>query len=481
MHEVRKPIKPILLIDDEKSVVQGFQFMLEGGGLLNTLGCSDSRQVMDLMAEKEVSVVLLDLSMPHLSGEELLPRLCERHPDVPVIIITGINEVETAVACMRTGAFDYLVKPVDEATLVSVVQRALELSELRSEYASFKDRVFSNKLDHPDAFADIVTNNTQMYSLFQYIETIAPSPRPVLITGETGVGKELVAKALHALSGRDGAFVAVNVAGLDDNVFSDTLFGHTKGAFTGADKIRAGLIERASGGTLFLDEIGDLESASQIKLLRLLQENEYYPLGADAAKPADARIVVATNRDARELREAKEFRADLYYRLQTHEICVPPLRDRLDDIPILVDCFLELAAESLKKKKPTPPPELFTLLGTYRFPGNVRELESVVFDAVSRHKSHMLSCEVFQNHIEKNQPAGQEVETISPTGGTPREEAASPFALFGKLPALSEASALLIQEAMKRADGNQTIAAKMLGITRSGLSKAITRQRTSTE
>ncbi len=452
--------------------------MLEGDGLLNTLGCSDSRHVMDLMDEDEISVVLLDLSMPHLSGEELLPQLCERHPNVPVIIVTGINEVETAVACMRTGAFDYLVKPVDEATLVSVVRRALELSELRNEYASFKDRVFSNTLDHPEVFADIVTNNTKMHSLFQYIETIAPSPRPVLVTGETGVGKELVAKALHALSGRDGAFVAVNVAGLDDNVFSDTLFGHTKGAFTGADKIRAGLIERASGGTLFLDEIGDLESASQIKLLRLLQENEYYPLGADAAKPADARIVVATNKDARELREAKEFRADLYYRLQTHEICVPPLRDRLDDIPILVDCFLEQAAESLKKKKPTPPPELFTLLGTYRFPGNVRELESVVFDAVSRHKSHMLSSEVFRDHIEKNQPSGQEQEAISPPGGTPRGETASPFSLFGKLPTLSEAPALLIQEAMKRADGNQTIAAKMLGITRSGLSKAITRNRT---
>jgi DNA-binding NtrC family response regulator len=475
------PTKPILLVDDEQMAIQGFQFTLEAAGLLNTIGCQDSRRVIDLMAERDISVVVLDLSMPHVTGEELLPQLREGFPGVPVIVVTGTNDVATAVECMQAGAFEYLLKPVEETKLASAVRRAIEMGELRSEYTSFKDKVLSNTLDHPEAFSQIITNNAKMHSVFQYIETISVSSRPVLVTGDTGVGKELIARSLHELGEYDGAFVAVNVAGLDDNAFSDTLFGHTKGAFTGADTVRPGLIERASGGTLFLDEIGDLESASQVKLLRLLQENEYYPLGADAAKPATARVVVATNRNIREMLEAKQFRADLFYRLQTHEIHVPPLRERMDDIPTLVDYFLDQAAESLKKRKPTPPPELFTLLGTYHFPGNVRELESVVFDAVSRHKSHMLSCEVFRNHIEKDRPSGQTQAVAAPTGDTTADEAPSPFALFGRLPTMSEAPVLLIQEAMKRADGNQTVAAQMLGITRSGLSKAIKRHQESGE
>ena len=189
-----------------------------------------------------------------------------------------------------------------------------------------------------------------MSSIFQYCEVVAKSQQPVIIIGETGVGKELIAKAIHDLSGLRGKFVPVNVAGLDDNMFSDTLFGHKKGAFTGADQTRSGLIAQASGGTLFLDEIGDLAELSQVKLLRLLQEQEYYPVGSDIPMVSDARIIAATNRDLRKLTEAGKFRNDLYFRLCAHQVHIPPLRERLDDIPVLLDHFLDEAAKTFKKK-----------------------------------------------------------------------------------------------------------------------------------
>ena len=325
-------------------------------------------------------------------------------PEVPVIVITGSNDVDTAVACMKTGAFDYMVKPVEKSRLISGVKRAIELRELQRENRLLRAHVLSDKLEHPEAFSEMVTNSAIMRSIFQYIESISISPQPILITGETGVGKELVSKAIHKLSRRNGAFVPVNVAGLDDNVFADTLFGHRKGAFTGADQARSGLVEQASGGTLFLDEIGDLSPASQVKLLRLLQDGEYFPLGSDVGKRSDARVVVATNQDIQALQESGKFRKDLYYRLCGHQIHIPPLRERREDLPILLDHFLERLPRRWAREKPTPPRELLTLLSTYPFPGNIRELQSIILDAVSSHKSGKLSMEVFKSYIRQKQP-----------------------------------------------------------------------------
>lgn len=464
----RTPALPIVVVDDQPEVVQGIRFILRSHGLTNIIGCSDSRDVEGILEKERVSLILLDLMMPHVTGEELLEKVVQFHPEVPAIIITGMNELDVAVQCMRDGAFDYMVKPVEENRLVSGVRRALEHRETRLEYESFRQRVLSGELDHPEAFSNIITENAQMRALFQYIETIARTTKPVLITGETGVGKELVAKAVHELSGLTGEFVAVNTPGLDDTTFADTLFGHAKGAFTGADTVRQGLIERAAGGTLFLDEIGDLENASQVKLLRLLQEREYYPLGGDFPKRSSARIVVATNRDLDDLGARGAFRQDLYYRLKTHHVCVPPLRERMDDLPVLVNHFLEAAADELGKKKPTPPNALYTLLSTYTFPGNVRELQSMVFEAVSQHQSRMLSTEVFKRQI-----GGDPGLTVAPA--LDLAEGASAFALFDKLPTLSEAPRLLLIEAMRRAEGNQSVAAQLLGITQSGINKALKR------
>ncbi len=266
--------------------------------------------------------------MPYLSGTELLPTLVADFPDIPVMIMTASDDLETAIECLKMGAFDYLLKPVEPNRLISAIDKALKLNSLRNEVSSLKECLLTGRLEHSEAFSDIITSSQKMHAIFQYVEVISRSRQPILITGETGVGKELMACAIHKLSEPKGAFVTVNVAGLDDMMFSDTLFGHKKGAYTGADQPREGLVGKASGGTLFLDEIGDLSQLSQVKLLRLLQGEEYYPLGSDVLKFTDARILVATNQNLLQLIDQGKFRKDLYYRLCAYQINIPPLRER---------------------------------------------------------------------------------------------------------------------------------------------------------
>jgi len=461
------PSLPVLVVDDEQETLDGCEWILRAGGISNIRTCVDSRDVMGMVHSQEMSVVVLDLSMPHVSGYELLERLVMDFPRIPVIILTGMNQVEAAVKCMRMGAFDYMVKPVEESRMLGGVQRAVELREERREYEAFRKKVLDDELDHPEAFSGIVTCNKAMRSIFQYVETIAVTGKPVLITGESGVGKDLVARAVHRLSGRKGEFVPVNTAGLDDNLFSDTLFGHLKGSFTHAESMRQGLLRKAAGGTLFLDEIGELSNTSQLKLLRVLQGGEYYPVGADAPVAADVRIISATNLDPTDLEQGRRFRTDLYFRIQTHHVHIPPLRKRPDDLALLLEHFLEKAALALGKKKPSPPRELLSLLAGYSFPGNVRELESMVFDAVSHHKNRMLSMDRFRARIHRHAGA----EENHPAGG----DAPTPYALVEPLPTLRDAPRLLLVEAMRRSNGNKDKAANMLRITRSGLNKALKR------
>ena len=472
------PTHPVLLVDDEAQFLLSVNLSLNSEGINNVVQCQDSRDVMSKLSEQEFSVVVLDMRMPHLSGRELLPMIVRDFPDLPTIIITAVNEVKTAVKCMKQGAFDYLVKPVDKARLVTTVRRAIADWQLRDENRRLKNYLLSDELEHPEVFSELITQDPVMQSIFQYAEVIAVNPVPVLITGETGVGKGLIARIIHQLSGRTGELISVNVAGLDDHLFSDTLFGHKKGAFTGADTARQGLIERASGGTLFLDEIGDLHIESQVKLLRLLQEGEYYPLGADVSKGTDARIIVATNQEIESSIAEGTFREDLYYRLQTHHVHLPPLRDRRNDLPLLIEHFLQKAATQLGKNKPTPPPELFTLLSTHPFPGNIRELEGLIFDAVSRHQGGVLSMASFRDKIGQRPPAHHTSE--AERGG----DQASPLftevlPTLDALPALKDAEQLLIEEALKRSDGNQRIAAQLLGMSREALNKRLRRSRPS--
>jgi DNA-binding NtrC family response regulator len=263
--------------------------------------------------------------------------------------------------------------------------------------------------------------------------------------------------------------VTVNVAGLDDTMFSDTLFGHTKGAFTGADHRRMGLIESAGSGTLFLDEIGDLSPASQVKLLRLIQNGEYYPVGSDTPKHSPARIVCSTHQDLLKKEKDGDYRKDLYYRLHTHHVHLPPLRERKDDIPLLLDHFMHLAARETARTVPAWPRELIVLLSAFHFPGNIRQLKAMVFDAVSTHGRGTLSMETFK----KNMGLNRRTAPPDPSSGPSVSSDENPFSPLGELPTLSESSAMLIREAMARSGGNQTIAARLLGISQPALSKRL--------
>jgi len=305
-----------------------------------------------------------------------------------------------------------------------------------------------------------------MLSIFKYIESLAVTMHPVFITGETGVGKGLLAEAIHKVSVRKGPFIHVNVSGIDANMFADTLFGHVKGAYTSASKERMGLCEEAASGTLFLDEIGDLDNSSQIKLLNLFQERKFYPIGQDQPRHCHARFITATNCNIDALVENRFFRKDLFFRLHTHRIHLPPLRERLDDLPVLVDYFLKQGSKNLNKRKPSVYKEMIQLLNTYSFPGNIRELKAMVDDALCQHRSHTLSLKTFKAHIyRKNQE--------NPSN---RAIFQNVFNYYDDLPTIKEATEQLVKEALRRANGNVSIAAPILGISRQALGKRLKRQ-----
>ncbi len=456
----------MLLVDDEPAWLKSLSLSLKScAGLNNIVTCQDSRQVMDLLDRGGIGLVLLDLTMPFLSGEELLQQIGERYPEITTIVVSGLNQLETAVRCMKLGAFDYFIKTDEEDRIVGGVLRAVRMLEMQREYREVSTRLVSGELRHPEAFSAIVTGDRGMLAVFSYIEAVARSPQPLLITGESGVGKELIARAAHNLSGCRGKLVTVNVAGLDDTVFADTLFGHLRGAYTGADSIRRGMVEEAADGSLFLDEIGDLSIASQVKLLRLLQEGEFFPLGSDQPKRVKARIIVATHQDLAAKEVSGIFRRDLFYRLRTHQVQIPALRERTGDIPLLLDHFLGEAAQALDRKKPTPPRELAQFLATYSFPGNVRELRAMAYDAVSVHRDRMLAMDTFVRAVGSAHPAAGPAATGS--------HHRNPFAGFPELPTFSEAAGFLVMEALNRAGNNQTLAARLLGISQPALSKRL--------
>ena len=457
----------ILLVDDEPGILAEVSLLLTLNGMHEVGTLSDSRQVLSYLAEHPVSVVLLDWVMPNVTGGELLQVMSADYPQLPVIVMTAMGDVETAVKCMQQGAFDFLTKPVDPNRLVASVKKAQQVADLGQQNKILKDYLLADRLGDPDAFDGIVTRSKKMRGIFQYIEAIASSRQPVLITGETGVGKELIARAVHKVSGVPGPFISLNAAGLDDFMFSDTLFGHRKGAFTGADNKRDGLISAAAGGTLFLDEIGDLSLASQIKLLRLLQEREYYRIGSDLLLKSDARVVAASNMDFKALRAEGKFRNDLYFRLCAHEFRVPPLRERLEDVGPLVEYFAQNFAQQLGKPVPAVSPELVAALEQCSFTGNVRELYNLVHHAVTCNESGTLEVSDFPGikpvPARNYQPAGEGSDAFS--------------AVFRRFPTITQVEELLIGEAMKRTNGNQTAAAELLGVARPTLNKRLKQER----
>jgi len=447
------PMPPswVLVVDDDIDALRSTEFALLSSGIESVHTCADARQVDEVLAARDVAVVILDLAMPHVRGEVVLASIVGRDADLPVIVVTGEGEVESAVRCMKLGATDFLVKPVDSDRLIATVLQAREQRALRYQNKRLREGYLADRVEAPEAFSELVTVHPKMLRIFGYLDAISRSSDPVLVRGETGTGKELLARSLHVASGRPGRFVAVNVAAIERPMIDAALFGHERGAFTGADKEREGFLANADGGTLFLDEIGDLTDECQVKLLRVIQEREYYPVGSTRRREMRARIVAATLKDRSELRQ------DLVHRLETHRVVVPPLRERLSDLGVLVDHLLDVASAKFGKKKPTVPSELFGYLENYSFPGNVRELRNMVFDAVAQHHHGVLSMSAFLDRILPSEGSSDEQR---PTARP--EEIIFPH----PLPRLDEVIDAAIAEALRRTGGNHSAAARFLGVAR---------------
>lgn len=450
---------PLLFVDDENEFLSGVELNLKLNGISPIHCCNDSRSVMALLDQQKFSMIFLDLSMPHTSGEELLPQIVGNYPDIPVIILSAYNQIEKAVNSMKAGALDYLVKPIDTPQLIKIIRHTVDIIDIKKENVRLAEYVLSEVPKNIEVFSGIITQNNRMKSIFKYIEAIATSNIPLLITGEHGNGKDLIAKSLYKLSQRKGEFVSFNAGSVDEHQFADMLFGHEKGAFTGAAQERTGLLEKAKDGILFLDEIGDLSEKSQVTLLRLIQNREYYPLGSSFLKTTNARFVAATCKDLPTLIKEGKFRNDLYHRLKAHHIQLPPLRERKDDIPLLVDHYLKIFAEKLNKKKPHVSQELYILLANYDFPGNVRELAAMVHDALAQHEAGELSIDVFREKM-REKGFNLDIPQVS------NNESDNKIVTFGDpFPKFAELEEMYLIEAMNRTK-DEGSASRLTGLSR---------------
>ncbi len=430
----------VLVVDDEASNLASLEKIFQREGM-RVFTADSAKPALELVRRHRVQVVLTDLMMPGTSGAELLRALKEVSPDTEVVLMTAYGTVETAVQAMRDGAYDFVEKPLKRMTIVKSVRKAAERQSLVAENRSLRQelKLLTNR--------EIVGQSPALRRVLDVATQAAPSSATVLILGESGTGKELIARYIHSKSGRaNGPFVAVNCAAIPESILEAELFGHERGAFTGAIAKREGRFARARGGTLFLDEIGELSPAVQVKILRVLQEGEYEPVGGHTVK-ADARIVAATNRDLVSEVEAGRFREDLYYRLNVIAVTAPPLRARREDIPLLVDHFLGVYCTKNGRARLTIPSDVLRKLMDYSWPGNVRELENVVERAAVLCRAEVLSLSDLPDAV---------------ASATPRPPSELTFAIGTPL---SEVEQRMIRDTLSHTGGDKSLAAQLLGIS----------------
>jgi len=440
----------VLIVDDEKNIRAGLGRALEMDGY-RTLLAGDGQEALDVIRDEEVDLVIADLKMPRLSGEELLRRVVDQYPTVPVIILTGHGTIETAVQAMRDGAYDFLTKPVSLDRLSLLAKRALSTRELVLQH-----RRLQHELDSQRESSAIIGKSTEMQRLMEVVRQVAPTKASVLITGESGVGKELIADAIHRLSDRsEQPMVKVHCAALSESLLESELFGHEKGAFTGAIGRKRGRFELANTGTVFLDEIGEINQSVQIKILRVLQEKQFERVGGEETISVDVRIVSATNRDLRaEIAEGR-FREDLFYRLNVVNIHVPPLRERKEDVPLLTAAFIKEFARENGKAVEGIDPRARAALHKHDWPGNIRELRNSIESAVVMAKGSVITLDDLPPSIN---PDGDEGDTIR----------------IGVGVRLDEAEREIIRSTLAACNGNKTKTAEILGIGRKTLHRKIT-------
>lgn len=438
----------ILVIDDEENIRNGLaaNFEMED---YKVKTASSGKEGLSIVSKGDIDLVVTDLRMDGMSGEEVLRRITTETPGIPVIVLTGHGSIDSAVEAMKNGAYDFLTKPLNLDQLNVIVKRALENRELSLQHTMLK-----KELGEAVTFDRMIGTSADMRRLLELIKKVAPSRASVLITGESGVGKELVADALHSLSGRrEKSFVKVHCAALSETLLESELFGHEKGAFTGADSMKKGRFELAHGGTIFLDEIGEINQTTQIKLLRVLQERTFERVGGEETIEVDVRVVAATNRNIEEEVKAGRFREDLYYRLNVVRLQVPPLRERKDDIPLLMDSFLKRFSEENSKSILGFENRARQALYRYDWPGNIRELQNCIESAV-------VMCSGKEISIEDLPP------TISRFSG--EGSISIPMGL-----SLDDAEKIIIKENLAFNNGNKTKTAEILGIERKTLAKKI--------
>ncbi len=444
MESIPEKKTPILVVDDDVGLLLSIKATLISKGIPEPALVSDSQRVIDLVRKHRFQVVLLDLVMPQTTGMEVLQQLKKEFPTIECIIVTAYDDVSSAVQTMKFGAYDYLVKPLDSEKLVIVIDHALERYHLRKGLTLFESSQTFSALKHPDTFKEMVSEDESMALVFHQAETFAENDYNLLITGETGVGKDILSRIIHRLSPRSyGPFSAVNMAALSKTLFEDELFGHMKGAYTGATASREGFFEATQGGTIYLDEITALDSELQGKLLRVIQERELYRLGSSEARHFDVRIISATNLDIKEEIEEGRFRTDLFYRLNVCHINIPPLRGRKKDILPLARHFLKIHAEKNQKKIDSLSPETADCLIQYSYPGNVRELENIIAASTLTEKEETL--------------------TLSSIPGFISSFASSPSHPYG-LSTLADLEKEHIHHVLESTNGNRTQAARILGI-----------------
>ena len=441
----------LLVVDDEKTALANLEHVLAKEGY-EVMATQSGPTALKLLEKEEFSVVLTDLRMPKVDGMEILERCHELYPDTEVIMITGYATVDSAIEAMKKGAYHYIAKPYRLDEVRKVVAEAVEKNRLKKENLELR-----KKLERFQGDVEIITQNLKMKRLLEMAKQVAPTDCNVLITGESGTGKELLAKHVHQHSLRfEGPMLAINCGAFNEELLVNELFGHERGAFTGADSMKKGLMEMASRGTLFLDEITEMSLTMQVKLLRVIEERQVLRLGATKPLDMDVRFIAATNRDIQDAIKSGHFRQDLFFRLNVVSFHIPPLSEHKDDIPLLVHYFLKKHAAAMKRDVKDISPEVIKILMNYEFPGNIRELENVIARAVAL-------CQ------------GDILETIHLPEDIRELEIWTFHSEDGRYPTLEEREKSYILWLLKKVGGNKTRAAELLGIDRISLWRKLKR------
>ncbi|HEY3276933.1 MAG TPA: sigma-54 dependent transcriptional regulator [Syntrophorhabdaceae bacterium] len=443
-------MKKVIIIDDDQAVLNYLNIFLLQAGSLEVTTLNESRRAFAELKANQYDLLLLDMDMPDVTGLDILKIIQDNNIDVETIVLTGVEDVELAVAAMKLGAVEYLTKPVDNDRLLNLINSILEKREIQK--GTDREPSYPEGLKHKEAFSNIITQNEQMYKIFSAVEKMAQTDSSILIWGESGTGKELIARAIHRISKRNREpFVAVNAGAFANELFSSEFFGHSQGAFTGATSNKRGFVEEADKGTLFLDEIGELALPIQVKLLRVLQEGEFFRLGSTKNLKVDVRIIAATNKDLHEEIKKGNFRKDLFYRLDMNSVFLPPLRERKGDIPVLAHHFLRKFCELNNKKVDRISDAAMKLLSRYDYQGNVRELMNIINSAVIIESAGEIRRKSLPNYFLENTPSLEGGFTDVP------------------LKTLSDIEKEHIAKIVEYTGGNRTKAAQILGISRVNL------------